>query len=132
MFLKKHKWNIHDWKDSGRDGFMWFYNLYYTEYHDKVKEIEDFEVSARSHNFDYSFEIDYGYKGIELDINDLPWFLTRNRYLINKNCYNPWYYTNFKYYFKSLTDCDKMKNIFKKTNTITEKENGLTCGILRS
>lgn len=118
MFLKKHKMNIHDWTHSGRDKWMWFYNMFYTEYKDKVKTIPDLEITFVGNDFKFIFELDYAYKNISLDINDLPWFLTRNRYLINKNCKSSWYYVNLKYYFKTEDDYLRMKAIFSKTNKL--------------
>jgi hypothetical protein len=118
MFLKKHKMNVHDWTHSGRDNWMWFYNLFYTEYKDKLKTIPDLEISSVGNDFKFVLELDYAYKNISLDINDLPWFLTRNRYLINKNCKSSWYYVNSKYYFENKDDYLKMKTIFGKTNKL--------------
>jgi hypothetical protein len=118
MFLKKHKMNIHDRKDSGRDNWMWFYNLFYTEYKDKLKTIPDLEISSVGNDFKFVFELDYAYKNIPLSINDLPWFLRRNRFLINKNCKSSWYYVNSKYYFEREYDYSKMKTIFSKTNKL--------------
>ena len=118
IFLKKHKLNIHDWTHTGRDKWMWLYNLYYTEYKDKLLTIPDLEVPSLSNKFDFVIKLDYGYKNVKLDVNDLPWFLTRNRYLINKNCKYEWYYDNMTYYFKNEKDYLKMKHLFSKTNNI--------------
>lgn len=118
MFLKKHKLNIHDWTHSGRDKWMWFYNMFYTEYKDKVKTIPDLEITFVGNDFKFIFELDYAYQNIPLDINDLPWFLTRNRYLINKNCKSSWYYLNSKYYFEKEDDYLKMVVVFGKTNKL--------------
>jgi len=118
MFLKKHKMNIHDWTHSGRDNWMWFYNLFYTEYKDKLKTIPDLEISSVGNDFKFVFELDYAYKNIALDINDLTWFLTRNRYLINKDCKSSWYYVNLKYYFEREEDYLNMRTIFSKTNKL--------------
>jgi len=118
IFLKKHKLNIHDWTQTGRDKWMWFYNLYYTEYKDKVLTIPDLEVSCKGNEFDFKIELDYAYKNIKLDVNDLPWFLTRNRYIINKNCKYAWYYENMIYSFENEKDYLKMKQIFSKTNKV--------------
>lgn len=118
MFLKKHKMNIHDWTSAGRDNWMWFYNMFYTEYKDKLKTIPDLEITSVGNKFNFTVELDYAYKGINLDINDLTWFLTRNRYLINKNCRHNWYYYNLKYSFEDKEDFLKMKKIFSKTNIV--------------
>lgn len=112
FFLKKHKLNIHDWTQRGRDQWMWFYNLFYTEYRDKLKTVTDLEVSNVDSN--YTLTIEYSYRTIKLDINDLSWFLTRNRYLLNKNCKNSWSYYNQKYTFEKYDDYLIAKNIFIK------------------
>lgn len=117
MFLKKYKMNIHDWSDSGRDNFMWFYNLYYTEYKNKNKKYKDLEI--KKVDTQYFLKIDYSYKNINLDINDLSWFLTRNRYLLNKNINNSWSYYNFTYTFSTNEDKEKAYKIFKKYYNIT-------------
>ena len=119
IFLKKYKLNIHDWTHSGRDNWMWFYNLFYTEYKDKLKTIPDLEVTSIGNNFKFVFELDYAYKNVALDINDLPWFLTRNRYIINKNCQHHWCYYNLKYYFEKEEEYLKMRKIFSKTNKLS-------------
>ena len=36
IFLKKYKLNKHDWTHTGRDKWMWLYNLFYTEYKSKL------------------------------------------------------------------------------------------------
>jgi hypothetical protein len=118
IFLKKYKLNIHDSHDAGRDKWMWLYNLFYTEYKDKLKTIPDLEITHVGNNFKFSFELDYAYKNIQLDINDLTWFLTRNRYIINKNCKCNWYYYNLKYSFEKEEDYLKMKTVFSKTNKL--------------
>jgi hypothetical protein len=121
MFLKKRDMNIHDWSHTDRDECMWFYNWFYTEYKDKLKTIPNLEITSIGNNFNFIFELDYAYKNIPLHINDLPWFLTRNRYLINKNCKHEWYYDNMKYFFKDQNDYLKMIKIFSKTNNVTSK-----------
>jgi len=110
LFLKKHKLNIHDWTHSGRDKWMWFYNMFYTEYKDKLKTVPDLEVVKVDSRF--SLTIDYSYRTIKLDINDLTWFLTRNRYLLNKKCKNSWSYYNQTYTFETYDDYLIAKNIF--------------------
>jgi len=116
FFLKKYKLNIHDWSQHGRDQWMWFYNLFYTEYKDKLKNVTDLEVGNVDSN--YAITIEYSYKTIKLDINDLSWFLTRNRYLLNKNCKNSWSYYNQTYTFEKYDDYLIAKNLFMKDYTI--------------
>jgi hypothetical protein len=118
LFLKKYKLNIHDWTHDGRDKWMWLYNLFYTEYKDKLTSIPDLEVTYVGNDFKFVFELDYAYKNIGLDINDLPWFLTRNRYIINKNCRYSWCYYNLKYYFEKEEEYLKMRKIFSNTNIV--------------
>lgn len=112
MFMKKHDLNIHDLSQNGRDDWMWFYNLYYTEYKDR--KMKDLEVSCKENIFQNSFKIDFSFKGIELHINDLPWFLMRNRYLINNIVEKNWYYNNFEYFFESEKDMNLVIKKFKK------------------
>jgi len=116
LFLKKHKLNIHDWSQSGRDNWMWFYNLFYTEYKDKLKTIPDLEVVNVKSN--YSLTLEYSYRNIKLDINDLSWYLTRNRYLLNKYCKNSWSYYNQKYTFENYDDYSIAKNLLMKDYVI--------------
>jgi len=116
LFLKKHKLNIHDWSQSGRDNWMWFYNLFYTEYKDKLKTIPDLEVVNVKSN--YNLTLEYSYRNIKLDINDLSWYLTRNRYLLNKYCKNSWSYYNQKYTFENYDDYSIAKNLFMKDYVI--------------
>jgi len=116
LFLKKHKLNIHDWSQSGRDNWMWFYNLFYTEYKDKLKTIPDLEVVNVKSN--YNLTLEYSYRNIKLDINDLSWYLTRNRYLLNKYCKNSWSYYNQKYTFENYDDYSIAKNLLMKDYVI--------------
>jgi hypothetical protein len=103
MFFKKHNLKIKP---------TWLYNLYYTEY--KVKKpIYDYEISNLSENYVHKLTVDYSFNGIELDLNDLPWFLTRNRYIINQTIDSPWYFYNMQYFFRSPDDYDKVYRKFK-------------------
>jgi hypothetical protein len=99
MFFRKHNLKIKS---------TWLYNLYYTEYKVK-KSIPDYEVSHAGETYEHTLTVDYSFNGIQLDLNDLPWFLTRNRYIINKNIKGPWYFYNMQYFFKSSEDCDVVK-----------------------
>lgn len=116
MVMKKYDFNIHDRSQHGRDDWMWFYNLYYTEY--KNRKMVNHEVSCKDYKFDYSFKIEYSFDDIELHINDLPWFLTRNRFLINKIVQGKWYYTHFEYFFENSKDMELVLKNFKKHHAI--------------
>ena len=87
-------------------------DLYHSEY--KYKKIIDKEVSHLEKNFLFSLTLDFSYKDINLNLTDLTWFLTRNRYLINKYCRNQWYYYNQCYYFSSFDECRLMRQKFLK------------------
>lgn len=117
MFLKKHKLNVHDWSPKGRDDMMKFYNFYYTEYRDLLDKVPNLETTKV--DTDLKITLDYSFKGIELDINDLPWFLTRNRYLLNKNCKSKWSYYNQTYTFENEKDLEVAKRVFGKDYKIS-------------
>lgn len=105
------KINNLDVPDHRRNKFLEIiYLLRDTEWK-SIKNISDKEVDSRDYLFLYSVQIDYKWKKMKIFIDDLPWFLSHNRYIINKKCEDNWYYIPNTYFFKLEKDSIIFENI---------------------
>lgn len=74
------------------------------EWNKPLTTVTDLEEDGRYNTYTYSVKVKFEWHGVELSIDDMPWFLRQNRYRINRACTGPWYYVNFEYFFKNYAD----------------------------
>lgn len=104
-YLKKYNLDVSDHVRGEFQSFI--YLMRDTEWNNLLIKYKDKEIIPPHTNFLYIVEVDFSWKGVKLSLDDLPWFLKYNRYIINKNSKDLWYYENFKYYFRDRNDYSK-------------------------